>query len=227
MPHTKSLLAVIVAVGLGTGAALAAPAVELADGGATIVYRAQAGDTASAIATALGVPPEQLAAFLRANGVRDAERIPLGFAFRVPNPAITRATAAEARAVAAEKERTALAAQLRAAERALAVAREGATFIEADRARLATLETRWSVALWALVAGGVLLAGALAVTGAALRRERRASAWARALSLDLDEKRRQALAERQQSARRIVELEDRLRHPDLRGSTRVVLDESA
>ncbi|MCW5893141.1 MAG: LysM peptidoglycan-binding domain-containing protein [bacterium] len=227
MPHTKSLLAVVVALGLGATAAFAAPAVELADGGATIVYRAQAGDTASAIAAALGVAPDQIGRFLGDNGVKDAGRIPLGFPFRVPNPATARATAAEARAAAAEAERGTLAQRLRAAERALVVAREGVTFVEADRARLAALETRWSVALWALVVGGLLLAGSLAVTVAALGRERRASAWARSLALDLDDKRRAALAERQQSARRIVELEDRLRHPDLRGSTRVVLDESA
>lgn len=229
MPHAKHTiaLALIAACGLGWSVVLAAPAVELADDGAVIVYRAQPGDTASAIASALGVTPEQLPAFLRENGVRDASRIPTGFAFRVANPAITRAREAAARAVAAEGERATLADRLRNVERALAVAREGATFVEDDRRRLATLETRWSVALWALVACGIGLVVAVGTTVAALQRERRASAWAKSLAVDLDEKRRAALAERQQTARRIVELEDMLRRPDLRGTTRVVLDKSA
>lgn len=223
----QSVLVAVVALGLGWTPALAAPAVELADGGAVIVYRAQPGDTANSIAAALGVAPDAVAAFLRDNGVKDAARLPLGFPFRVPNPAVTRAEAAEARARTAEAEHAKLRDRALTAERALAAARASATMVEADRARLATLETRWSIALWALVVAGVVLAAALAVTMAALQRERRASAWARSLSLDLDEKRRAALAERQQAARRILELEDKLRHPDLRGSTRVVLDETA
>ncbi len=227
MPHANSLLVVIVAFGLGGSAVLAAPAVELVDDGAVIVYRTQPGDTASAIATALGVAPDAVDAFLRDNGVKDPSRLPLGFAFRVPNPAITRAREAEARAAAAAVERRKLEERAGTAERALGVAREGAPFVEADRQRLATLATRWSVSLWALVLGGITLAGSLAVTVAALGRERRATAYARSQARDLDEKRRAALAERQQSARRIMELEDRLRRPDLRGTTRVVLDETA
>jgi hypothetical protein len=227
MPLTKGALIVVMAFGLGATSALAAPPFELVDGGAAIVYRTQPGDTASSVAAALGVAPDAVARFLREQGVKDPDRLPLGFPFRVPNPAITRAEAAEARAAAAEAERAKLEQRARSAERALATARDSATMVEADRQRLATLETRWGIALWALVVAAVVVAGSVAVTMAALGRERRASAWARSLSLDLDEKRRAALAERQQAARRILELEDRLRHPDLRGATRVVLDETA
>jgi len=146
---------------------------------------------------------------LAAKGIRDGNHVPVGFEYRVPNPLAERAHAAETRS--AELEQRAA-----AAEDALASAQRTEELRGEQRRRLAQLEGRWSLALWALVG----LAAGLAVTGAvaaaALRRERGATRYARTMAHELEDKRRAGLAERQQSARRIVELEDRVRQLEAR-----------
>jgi hypothetical protein len=204
-------LRVVVAVLILTVAAQARaePGVELTDGGRTIVYRARPGDTASGVARALGIPASQVDALLAAGGIRDGNRMAVGFEYRVPNPLAARADAAETRSAELEKRAA-------AAEDALASVRRTEELRGEERQRLAQLESRWSLALWALVG----LAAGLAVTGAvaaaALRRERGATRYARTMAQELDDKRRAGLAERQQSARRIVELEDRVRQLERR-----------
>jgi hypothetical protein len=204
-------LRVVVAILILTVAAQARaePGVELTDGGRTILYRARPGDAPSAVARALGIPAAQVDALLAAKDIRDGGHVPVGFEYRVPNPLAARADAAETRS--AELEQRAA-----AAEDALASVQRTEELRGEERRRLAQLEGRWSLALWALVG----LAAGLAVTGAvaaaALRRERGATRYARTMAQELEDKRRAGLAERQQSARRIVELEDRLRQLERR-----------
>jgi hypothetical protein len=90
------------------------------------------------------------------------------------------------------------------------LARAAAAAVEASGGPLSSLEERWLIARAALVLLALALAAALAVAGAALRQYRRAERYARALARELDGKRQAALAERQESARRILDLEARL-----------------
>src|SRR5579885_2045700 len=113
--------------------------------GGTIVYTARSGDTPARVAEMFGIPPEQFSAFLRANGITDAARVPAGFRYRVPNPLAARVSALEAQAAKLEHEAQA----------------------SAERAQ--------------------------------------------ALEAELEQKRRTNLAERQESARRILALEERIR----------------
>ena len=203
MPH---ILRIVVAVLILTCAARARaePGFELTDGGRTIVYRTRAGDTASGVARALGIPASELDALLAAKGIGDPNRVPVGFEFRVANPLAARTDAAETRSAELE-QRTA------AAERTLADTQRTEELRAAQRRRLAQLEGRWSLALWALVGLAAGLAVMGAVASAALRRERGATRYARTMAQELEDKRRSGLTERQQSARRVVELEHRIR----------------
>ena len=89
MPHRNRKIASLILsliVGTVASASAGAPPFELSDGGQTFVYRAQPGESPSAVAKSFGVPDERLGAFVMANGIRDATRVPLGFEYRVPNP---------------------------------------------------------------------------------------------------------------------------------------------
>jgi len=208
MPRILGII-VAVLILIVAAPALAEPGFELTDGGRTIVYRARPGDTASGVARALGIPAAGLDALLAAKGIGDANRVPVGFEYRVANPLAARADAAETRS--AELEQRAA-----AAEQALADTQRSEELRAEQRHRLAQLEGRWSLALWALVGLAAGLAVAGAVASAALRRERGATRYARTMAQELEDKRRNSLAERQQSARRIVELEDRIRQLEAR-----------
>ncbi len=90
-----------------------------------------------------------------------------------------------------------------------------------DRQRLAQLEGRWRLAVWAILGLSVALAIAGALAAIARRREHGALHYARTMAHELEGKRRSSLAERQESARRIVELEDRVRQLEGKPGDRV------
>jgi hypothetical protein len=224
VPHGLRSIALVASIVAGIAAvapARAEPLIELTDGGRTFVYTARPGDSPGQVAAAFGLPPDALPGFLAANGITDDTAVPKGFRYRIPNPVVSETDAL----VAKQGELTKFAADARARvaelERQLAGLRENIDFTAVQRRRLETLELRWSVATWivALLMAGVLVAIAFAI--AALRKEKQAERWARSLSSDADEKRRSGLAERQQAARRVVELEARVRELEQQVHARV------
>jgi hypothetical protein len=207
---TRWLLAVSVTLSVGAATA-GEPPVGLSDDGTVIVYRAQPGDMPGAIAERFGIGAADLPAFLAANGISDATRVAAGHVYRIPNPLAARATAAEARAAAltAEADAARIEARSLAADVARLTAR--AEELEQSSAHLARLARLWP---WIELLGLVLVA-ALAVTGYAAHQSaahaRAAERYAGGLADQLDERRRGALAERQASARRILNLEEQVR----------------
>ena len=90
------------------------------------------------------------------------------------------------------------------------------------------LEGRWRLAFWAIVALSLALALAGPVAAIARRRERGARRYARTMAQELEDKRRGTLEERQLSARRIMELENRVRQLETqRGSGELIVPRSA
>ena len=89
--------------------------------------------------------------------------------------------------------------------------------------RLGRLERRWPFLLTGLVVLALLGAGAVALALAALRRRQQAERYASTTAAELDEKRKVSLAERQESARRILDLEARIRHLEAQIGPRVQL----
>lgn len=225
MPHGSRRIALValVVAGLVAGprASLAEPLIELTDGGRTFVYTARPGDSPGAVAAAFGLPPEALPAFLAANGIKDDTSVPRGFRYRVPNPVVAETDALVAKQAALTQTADTATARVAELERQITGLRENIDFTAAQRRRLETLELRWSVATWivTLLIAGVLLAIAFAV--AAFRKEQQAERWARGLSHDAEEKRRTGLVERQQNARRVVELEARVRELEQQVHARV------
>lgn len=215
MPHGSRSIVFIAALVAGLVAAPCAlraePLIELTDGGRTFVYTARPGDSPGAVAAAFGLPPDALPAFLTANGIKDDTAVPRGFRYRIPNPVVAETDVLVAKQAELARDADAAKARVAELERTLTGLRENIDFTAAQRRRLETLELRWSVATWAVTVliVGVLVAIAFAL--AALRKERQAERWARSLADEADEKRRTGLAERQQSARRVVELEARVR----------------
>jgi hypothetical protein len=202
-------------------AAHAEPLIELTDGGRTFVYTARPGDSPGAVAAAFGLPSEALPAFLAANGIKDDTAVPRGFRYRIPNPVVAETDALVAKQASLQQDADAARARVGELERTLTGLRENIDFTAAQRRRLETLELRWSVATWivTLLIAGVLVA--IAFTLAAMRKERQAERWARALAHEAEDKRRTGLAERQQAARRVVELEARVRELEQQAHARV------
>jgi hypothetical protein len=220
-------LAATLALIAGASAAIAEPLFTLGDGGRTFFYRARPGDTPGTIAEMFGVPPEAIPRFLADNGIVDPKRISPGFVFRTPNPAVESLTARNA---TLEVENARLgraladaAGQVRSLTRDARQAREGAALAETQAANSARLETLWPAARTALIVLLLCTAGAIAVAVAAVRRQRQAGRYARALAVELEEKRRVSLAERQESARRVLDLEARVRTLESRLGPRVVV----
>ena len=211
MQHLRPMVLALVLGGVAAAWAAPAEAPALSAEGGTIVYTARPGDTPARVAAMFGIAPADFAAFLRANGIADAARVPAGFRYRVPNPLAARVEALEAQAATLEHDAKAAADHARTLEAQLAEARAASAAAAADRARLARLERLWPLAevglvllaLAALAAGATALR-ALGGLGAAERR-------ARSLDAELEQKRRTNLAERQESARRILALEERIR----------------
>lgn len=208
MPIAICFAVALLTVGFTVTGAAAEPGVELRDEGRTIVYRARPGDTATGVAQALGVPLDVL---LAGQGIRDGGRIPVDFEYRVANPLAARADAAERRSGDLERRLAAAESKVAEAERELGGVQRAEALRADQLQRLAQLEGRWRLAFWAIVGLSLALAVAGAVAAVARRRERGATHYARSMAHELEEKRRSGLAERQQSARRIVELEDRTR----------------
>ncbi len=215
MPHglRRNTLVAFLVAGLVAAmrAAHAEPLIELTDGGRTFVYTARPGDSPGAVASAFGLPAEALPAFLAANGIEDDTAVPRGFRYRIPNPIVAETDALIAKQASLQRDADAAQARVAALERTLTGLRENIDFTAAQRRRLETLELRWSVATWVvtLLIAGVLVA--IAFTVAAMRKERQAERWARALANEAEEKRRTGLIERQHAARHVVELEARVR----------------
>jgi hypothetical protein len=223
VPQMIVALAMLLA-GAANPASAAEPLFTLAEDGRTFVYRARPGDNPAAIADMFGIPAGDVPAFLAANGIADATRIATGFTFRIPNTA-ARELAERASALQqdnARLRRTATEEKERAQGLVRAADDARAAVTEAE-ARLGKLEQLWPWAKGAILM--LVLVGAAAgyTTAAAVRRQAQADRYARSLARELEEKRRLALAERQESARRILELETRLRGLENQIRPRVVV----
>ena len=212
---------------LTVGSAAAEPLFTLSEDGKTFLYRARPGDHLGVVAEMFGIPARDLPAFLAANGISDSTKVAAGFEYRIPNAA-ARALAERAAALEADNARLKRAAgDEKAASERLAHAAEDAraekALAESRATRLAGLERLWP---WAKAALTLLLAaaaGAFYTAVAALRRRTEAEGYARSLANDLEEKRKTTLAERQESARHILDLEQRIRTLEAKLGPRAVM----
>jgi hypothetical protein len=219
-------IATVITILVG-GLSAAEPLLVPTDDGRAFLYRARPGDSPGSVATMFGIPPADLGAFMTANGIGDATRVGAGFVYRVPNPP---AEALAERTAILEAELARLRATLVASEqrdeeigRDLTQARATAAAAEARAARLRRLDTLWPFAQAAVVLLVLALGAAATFANAAARRQRQSERWSRALAEELEEKRRAALAERQDSARRILDLETRIRALEAQLGPRVLL----
>jgi hypothetical protein len=229
MPQSRRTLVTLLATTLllGTRLAAAEALFTLSDGGKTFLYRARPGAHPSAVAEMFGIPPRDVPAFLAANGISDPTRVGAGFVYRVPNAAVSALTeqvttlgADNARLKRADDEGRAENGRLaRAAEEA----RAARAVAEERVARDARLERLWPWVQIVLILLLALAAGALYTAVAAMRRRSEAERYARALANELEEKRRATLGERQESARRILDLEQRVRSLEAQLGPKVVI----
>jgi hypothetical protein len=230
MPHARhTLIALLFLCGIAGGrpAIAAEPVFTLSEDGGTFLYRARPGDLPSTVAEMFGIPPQDVPAFLAANGIKDPTRVGTGFVYRIPNAAARalaeRKTALEqdnarlGRALADEKERT------KTLGRTADEAKAAATDAQERAAHLARMETFWPWLQAALVVLVLVAAGAAYTAFAAMRRQGQSEVYARTLAKDVEEKRKVALADRQESARRILDLENRLRTVEAQLRPRVVV----
>ncbi len=192
------------------GWALGEPALTLTDDGTAFVYKARPGDQPGTVAAMFGVAPRDMPAFFAANGITDPTRVGVGHVYRIPNPLATRAAEAEAQARAFAGDVASLKGRTEQLGRDLEGARAAAQDAERRVAHLARFERLWPLVS---IIGMLLVVTAAALGWLAFGAVRKAGAVeqrARALADELDEKRRQALADRQQSAKRILDLESKL-----------------
>ena len=212
---------------LTVGSAAAEPLFTLSEDGKTFLYRARPGDHPGVVAEMFGIPARDLPAFLAANGISDSTKVAAGFEYRIPNAA-ARALAERAAALEADNARLKRAAgDEKAASERLAHAAEDAraekALAESRATRLAGLERLWPWAKAALTLLVAAAAGAFYTAVAALRRRTEAEGYARSLANDLEEKRKTTLAERQESARHILDLEQRIRTLEAKLGPRAVM----
>src|SRR5262245_43657434 len=230
MPHTQhTLVALLLLCGIAGGrpALGAEPVFTLSADGGTFLYRARPGDLPSTVAEMFGISSQDVPAFLAANGIKDPTRVGTGFVYRIPNAAARalaeRKTALEqdnarlGRALADEKERT------KTLAKTADEAKAAATDAEERAAHLARMEPFWPWLQGALVVLALVAAGPGYTAFAAMRRQGQSEVYARTLAKDVEEKRRVALADRQESARRILDLEARLRTAEAQLGPRVVV----
>jgi len=228
MPRVaRALLVIALLLAIGAGRSAAEPTFTFTEDGTTILYRARPGELPATVAEMFGIPARDLPAFLAANHIGDATRVGSGFVYRVPNP-VGRALAERAATLEGESQRL----QRALAEQGTRVktlshdadeARTQAAEADAHAARLVRLETLWPWAKLVLVVL-VLLTGTVAYTAsAAIRRQVQSDRFARTLARDLEDKRKSALADRQESARRVIELETRVRELEAKLGPRVVI----
>jgi len=200
----------LVTVLLGTALA-ADPPLRLSEDGTVIFYRADPGELPGAVAERFGIAPGDVPAFLAANGIRDATKVGAGHVYRIPNPLAARAADAEARAGGLTNELATVRAEREASEARATAASTRADDLARREARLERVARLWP---WAEVLGVVLLlvvAGASVVAYRSATRLRALARYAKELADQLDERRRVALAERQASARRVLDLEEAVR----------------
>lgn len=195
--------------------AFAAPPVELADEGRTIVYRLQPGDTPADLARAFGLDQAALARLLEVHGASDWRNVRAGSTWKIPNPLAGPLEAATDRIAGAEAGRAAAEARVAALAGELAAAQAAVTMDAAARARLEDLERSRSRVVATVVALATAFLVSLGFLVRAQQRAGRAVRWARGLAAELEERRRAVLTERQQAARKLVELEERLRRYEL------------
>lgn len=226
MSHRSRWLAALIVLTVAR-AVPAEPVFTFSEDGRAVLYRARPGDHPSAVASMFGIPQEKLPAFLAANGIHDATRIGEGFVYRVPNAAAS--TAAD-RVAALETDNAALKRKLththqrvQQLTRETEGARADETQAEGRAARLTRIGRLWPFLQVTLVLLALAAAAAGAMARAAIIRKSGAERYARGLAHELEEKRRAGLVERQESARRIVELETRVRTLEAQLGPRVVV----
>lgn len=203
---------------------MAAVPFELSDDGRTFLYRARPGEAPSLVARSFGIAPENVAAFLQANGIADATRVPADFVYRIPNPLAPEIQARTAEAEKLRSEAVARASRESLLQRRLAEVEAAAAVNAEHERRLVRLEWWRPIAIGVLSIALVGFAVALWIARLALGRLGGVERHARALAQEIDERRRAALAEKQEAARRVLDLEERLRqaerHPRLVASGR-------
>jgi hypothetical protein len=207
----------IVALALVAAAtvARAEPLFELEQGGQTFLYRARPGDHPGRVAEMFGIPADGVPALLSSNGIKDATAVGSGFVYRVPNVA-ARELATQIETLRSERDRFAKEAAV-AGERASTAVREAkdandtAADATARAARSQRLETLWPWMVLALVLLVVLAAAAFTIARGAMSRQRQAERYAKTLATELEDRRKASMAERQESARRALDLEQRIR----------------
>ena len=190
-----------------TPAFAAEPAFTLAEDGSAFIYKARPGDQPGTVAEMFGIGQHEMPAFLTANDISDPTRVGIGHVYHIPNPLATRATEAEGKAQTLQHDIAAL--QMRADQLAhdLDATRATAAKDEQRAAGLERYERLWPLVtivgmLLVLISGGL---GWVAFT--ALQKTGVAESRAGSLATEVEEKRRSALAERQHSAKRILDLE--------------------
>ena len=200
------LLACAVALVIGTARA-EDPPFALSEDGTVFVYSARPGDQPGAIARRFGVPAKDVPGFLVANGIADPMRGAIGQVLRIPNPLASRAAEAAARVDVLEREGSELRSRVETLESELGAARARATEVVERAGRLARLERLWALAQ-GLVALLLLTVGWVAwVALTAARKLVESETYVHTLQLELDDQRRRALAERQEAAKRILDLQ--------------------
>jgi len=220
-----SLLAAILLFAVGPAAA--EPLFTLSEDGKTFLYPARPGDHPGGVAEMFGISQRDVPAFLAANGISDATRVGAGFVYRIPNAA-ARALAERTATLGAENASLKRIAGEQRAEaerlgRAAEEARAESAVAQARATRLERLGRLWP---WAKAALALLLAAAAAAlytAVAAMRRHTEAERYARGLANELEEKRGASLSERQQSARHILDLEERVRTLEAKLGPRAVM----
>jgi len=215
MPRTHPTIIVLALVVAAASVARAEPLFELDDGGKTFVYRARPGDHPGRIAEMFNVPVDDVPALLRSNGIKDPTQIGAGFAYRIPNQA-ARELADQLDTLRAERDRLAkdtAAATARADEatRAASADREAAAAATARADRSQRLESLWPYMQAALVLFGIIALAAIAIVRIAMRRQHQAERYAKTLASELEDRRKASLAERQESGRQVLDLEQRIR----------------
>ena len=220
---------VVVALILVTAAvpAFGEPLFVLGDDGRTFLYRARVGDVPTTVAEMFGIPSRDVPAFLAANGITDPTRVGSGFTYRIPNTA-ARALGEQADALARDKsalersigeERE----HVRTLERSNEETRTAAEQAEAHASRLGRLERLWPWTKLVLVLLVLVTAGAVYTALGAVRRQAQAERFARTLGQELEDKKKASLAERQESAKRVLDLETRVRALEAQLGPRVVV----
>jgi len=188
---------------------------ELEDGGQTFVYRARPGDHPGRVAEMFGIPADRVPDLLKANGIKDATQIGSGFAYRIPNYA-ARELAEQLDALRSERDRAVTGAKA-ATARADTIASEARADKDAAAAataradRSARLESLWPFMKGALILFGLIAAAAVFIVRTSVSRKRQAERYAKTLATELEDRRKASMAERQESGRRVLDLEQHIR----------------